>query len=252
MGRLLDEPGAGIVFSRPIWVSPDGVAIPTSPNLSLCDELENFRSRANVFPSTCVAHRRDLMEDVRWWPEDVERGGDWILWRRIADHMRGGIKNLPVPTSLHFSANWRRSRYAEFGAMRHGLAVADAAKWWPAVLQMTIPAGSTEQEIYARTLANGGLKWCSEMRAACETVIARFAWDLICKTAPRRDQLRNERDQVLLELRQAELKIAELTTQTEALKISLDQHIAKEKEGPIGKLLDRIARSRFRQSKPQD
>lgn len=102
LGRLIEE-GADWAYSRPIFVSTDGVVLPYCTNLTIDDERAFFLDQANTVPATCIVHRRDCLDRFGYWPEDVRKAGDWQLWRKI---IGGGAKvaYLPAPTTLHFRA----------------------------------------------------------------------------------------------------------------------------------------------------
>ena len=68
---MLEETGEDWGYSRPLWVGRDGLVKPFAVDLTQHDQLEYFLSKANTIPSSCVAHRRDALERVGYWPEDI-------------------------------------------------------------------------------------------------------------------------------------------------------------------------------------
>jgi Glycosyl transferase family 2 len=176
--QALDATGANWVYSRPLWVSSDGVIVPFCTNLENADELQFFLDVANTIPASCVVHRRDCLERCGYWPEDVPSAADWHLWKNIL--REGGATSLryvPDPTTLHFSATWKQSRYSSSGEVRTLLEVADESDWWPPALAYQIPDGVAEQRVMAEAMAAGGASWCRELRAAIRVVVDRLAWD---------------------------------------------------------------------------
>src|SRR4051794_20975014 len=58
-------------YSRPLWVTTDGIIVPYGTNLTIPDELRHFLEVRNTIPSNCVVHRRDCLERFGYWPEDT-------------------------------------------------------------------------------------------------------------------------------------------------------------------------------------
>ena len=181
----LEATGREWIYSRPLWVSTDGAIIPFATNLTLADELEHFLTVANTIPAACVAFRRSCLERNGYWPEDVPSAADWRQWIAIIEG--GGRRNhayLATPTCLHFSANWRQSRYAGVEVMRTWLDIADGSAWWPEALRYPIPPGIPEQHVIAAAMRAGGTVWVDELRAAIDLVLNRVAWDDVRSTRP--------------------------------------------------------------------
>jgi hypothetical protein len=175
MGALLDGAGAAWGYSRPAWVSTDGVIVPFGVNLGFPDEMRAFRERGNTIPAACVVHTRQALEAAGFWPEDVPSAADWVLWQRMLAASGGRAVHLPVPTALHFSADWKKSRHSGSEDVRRLVAIADSAAWWPAILRHP-PAGGPEQAALWAALESGGAAWVEEMRGALDAVLARIGW----------------------------------------------------------------------------
>jgi hypothetical protein len=108
----------------------------------------------------------------------VPSAADWRHWCAIIEG--GGRRNftyLPTPTCLHFSANWKKSRYSAVEEVRTWLEVADSSAWWPPALRYSIPPGTTEQQVIADAMRAGGSTWREDVRAASALVIDRLSWD---------------------------------------------------------------------------
>lgn len=194
--RLIDRleaTGAEWVYSRPLWVSTDGVIVPYATNLLLADELEHFLKVANTIPAACVMYRRTCLERYGGWPEDVPRAADWRHWMAIIEG--GGRANFAyerTPTCLHFSARWKQSRHSGVEEVRTWLDIADASPWWPAILRHSVTPGVPEQQVVAAAMRAGGARWVDELRGAIGTVLDRAAWDAIRILRPELAALRDQ------------------------------------------------------------
>lgn len=183
MGALLDGQGAAWGYSRPAWVSTDGVIVPFGTNLAFADEMQAFHERGNTIPAACVVHTRAALEAAGFWPEDVPSAADWVLWRRMIVAAGGRIAHLPEPTNLHFSAAWKKSRHAASEDVRRLVAIADSAPWWPSILRHP-PSGGPEQASLWATMEAGGPAWVEALRAALAAVLARLGWASIHPPGP--------------------------------------------------------------------
>jgi glycosyltransferase involved in cell wall biosynthesis len=203
----LERTGRDWVYSRPLWVSTDGIIVPFATNLRLADELHDFLTIGNTIPASCVVYRRHCLDRDGLWPEDVAQAADWRHWIAIIEGGgRERIAYVETPTCLHFSASWRRSRHASFDAVRTWLEIADGAPWWPANLRYDITPGTPEQLTIAAAMRAGGSGWIEELRASIDTVLDRAAWDDIRHVRPRLQAL--ERDLAALDARAATLEAA--------------------------------------------
>src|SRR4051794_32663065 len=60
---LFDDDAADIAYSRPLWVSNAGLALPAAQNLDDAEALAAFMAKmSNSVPSTCWVCRRDALE----------------------------------------------------------------------------------------------------------------------------------------------------------------------------------------------
>jgi hypothetical protein len=167
-----------------------------------------------------VVYRRSCLERYGYWPENVPSAADWRHWIAIIEGGgRRSLAYLPIPTCLHFSADWKKSRHSAVEEVRIWLEVADSVDWWPPVLRWRIPPGIPEQKIISEAMQAGGVKWVDEVRAAVETVIDRLAWDDIRVVRPRAAALQTELGEVRRQLDAAE-------REREALRHSLSQTLA--------------------------
>ncbi|MEJ0016038.1 MAG: glycosyltransferase family A protein [Acetobacteraceae bacterium] len=179
MGDLVERSGAAWAYSRPLWVSLEGLIVPVCTDLAIPDDLRMFMEVGNTIPAACVVHTRAALERAGFWPENVPSGGDWVLWRQMIRDSGGNIAHTRQPTSLHFVADWRRTRVNEIGALRVLTDLAAQSPWWPDVLRHP-PAGEPEQAAVWRAMRAGGLPWVRQLRAAIDTVVDRIAWMTVC------------------------------------------------------------------------
>src|SRR6185312_4767441 len=209
MGDLLERDGAAWGYSRPVWVSTDGIIVPFCTNLTLGDELRQFLEQRNTIPAACVVHTRSVLEQAGFWPENMPAAADWVLWRRMIACGGGRAAYLREPTNLHFSADWKRSRFAGIEEMRTLLDIADKAGWWPPILRYT-PAAEPEQAALWRAMQAGGGAWIAAMRAAVDTVIERVAWNAVCEIQPNLQDALAARTRLQAEVDAAQAEIVSL------------------------------------------
>ena len=183
LSEAIEADGAGWAYSRPVFVSTDGVVLPFGTNLLLDDELADFHGTGNTIPASCVVHRREWLERAGGWPEDVSQAGDWVFWTRI---IKAGAKIafVPVPSALHFRAIWRQGRISNARFESGVLAIAEEAAWWPPSMRVPIPEGEREQAVFFRQMTAGGGDWVSAFRADVRLAIDRIAWDDVRLTRP--------------------------------------------------------------------
>jgi hypothetical protein len=184
-GEVMNS-GKDWAYSRPLWVTTDGIIVPCGTNLTIPTELDFFLEGRNTIPSNCVVHRRNCFTRFGYWPEDTPRTGDWQLWRKI---IRGcgseRIGFLPKPTTLHFSALWKESRHSGVPEVLTWLNIIDRRGWWPPVLRHSVTGPRQEQRVLSEALDNGGATFVSELRDATATVIGHQGWDSILNLVPR-------------------------------------------------------------------
>lgn len=171
------DPEVDIAYSRPLWVTTDGIIVPTAHNLHNLEDRIDFK-RDNFVPAACVVHRHTCLVAAGYWPEDVPNAADWHLWRRI---MRPDASNLayePVPTTLHFVAIWKKDRASLMAEVAQMLPLADTASWWPGALKVDVSGGPTEQAVFARAMAEDP-SFIPRVRAGAVLVLDRLARSLM-------------------------------------------------------------------------
>ncbi len=107
-GELFDADAAEIVNSMSCLVREDGKLEPFGAHWRAPTYRDRFLSVENRTPSSAVSHRARAALAAGGWPTDLERAGDWDLWRRM---VRAGTHSEMVisPTVLFFSA-WGREQ----------------------------------------------------------------------------------------------------------------------------------------------
>jgi hypothetical protein len=209
--------GMDWAYTRPLWVTTDGIVVPYGTNLKNPDELTQFLSVGNTIPTSCVAHRRDCFDRFGYWPEDIASAADWHLWHKI---VRGcGSKRIayvPVPTTLHFSAAWKNSRHSGVDEVHTWLSVADGATWWPAALRYPIPGLAQEQRVLFEALESGGSEFVTAIRQAAVAVMDRLGWDSIRHALPRIADLEMQLSEARIALEAARTDAANLQAERDA------------------------------------
>ena len=165
---------------------------PLVPIYRIPDELTQFLEGTNTIPSNCVVHRRDCLDRFGYWPEDIPYVADWRMWQKI---IRGGserIAYLPIPTTLHFSAEWKKSRHSGMPEVLTWLDIMASIKWWPSVLCHLIPGPGQEQHVLFEVLQRGGEKFVAALREATTAVLDRQGWDSVRRLVPRLAELESQ------------------------------------------------------------
>jgi GT2 family glycosyltransferase len=211
-------------YSRPLWVTTDGIVVPSGTNLTMPDELDHFLAVRNTIPSSCVMHRRDCLERFGYWPEDSPRVADWLLWRAM---IQGAgprrIAYLPTATALHFSAVWKESRHAAVPEVATWLAIIEQRGWWPPALRRSVPAPQQEQRVWFEALQDGGAAFVAELRAAIDMVMDRQGWNDILHTLPRVGELETAQAHRDAAMEVMSARVMSLDAQAANLEVSLQQ-----------------------------
>jgi hypothetical protein len=200
--RALDDDAIEWVYSRPLWVSRDGVIIPVCTNLTNDDELHHMKTVELFIPTSCIAYRRACHDRYGMWPEHLASQGDRDLWIRILKP--GPDRNhafLPTPTAFHFLANWRLVESLEnWPATGNFLRLARTCAWWPPCLKVRTSPDVSQQATIFEAIERGGETWIGELRWAVDRVIDRTALDHVLKGLPQlvqeRDAIAGERDAI--------------------------------------------------------
>ncbi|MFL5898740.1 MAG: glycosyltransferase family 2 protein [Solirubrobacterales bacterium] len=108
VGELFDADAADIVNAMSCRVGEDGTIVPFGAHWRAPTYRERFLETENRTPSSAVSHRVDAALAAGGWPTDLDRAGDWDLWKRM---VRAGARSEMVltPTVLFFNA-WERQQ----------------------------------------------------------------------------------------------------------------------------------------------
>jgi glycosyltransferase involved in cell wall biosynthesis len=110
-GELFDADAATIVNSMACLVREDGTLVPFGVHWRAPTYRARFLGFENRTPSSAVSHQAPAALAAGGWPTDLERAGDWDLWRRMVN--AGAHSEMVLtPTVLFFNAwgreqNWR-------------------------------------------------------------------------------------------------------------------------------------------------
>ena len=102
-GELFDADAAEIVNSMSCLVREDGTLEPFGVHWRAPTYRDRFLGVENRTPSSAVSHRARPALAAGGWPTDLERAGDWDLWRRMVG-AGAHSEMVSAPTVLFFSA----------------------------------------------------------------------------------------------------------------------------------------------------
>jgi hypothetical protein len=214
---LIDElmqPEIVWAYTRPLWVTTDGIVVPFGTNLLIPSELGYFLETGNTIPSCCVVHRRRCFDRSGYWPENIAQAADYELWKKIIrDHGADRIGYLPSPTTLHFSASWKNSRFAGTIEVLTWLRAADRFEWWPPAFRYSVADGEKEQSVLFDAMERGGGEFVRALRDATIAVMDRQAWDAVRRLIPELETQQQRLAENQRQLEQFKHRIAELESQ---------------------------------------
>jgi len=194
LAATLERSGAEWAYSRPLWITADGIVVPFSSNLRNIDELEFFLSEHNHIPASCVMYRRRCLDKYGYWPEDVASAADWRYWKRIIEGgNRTNLDCCPTPTALHFHASWKTIEKGQLGQVTAARDLALRSSWWPAGLKVPIAPGVAEQTVFFPIIADQART--DGLRRDVTAVIDRLAW-LHLNTLSQTDALQKQLDAI--------------------------------------------------------
>lgn len=175
LAACIEKSAAEIVYSRPLWVIPEGLIAPISFNLDNPDTLDGFLSRRlTSIPAACVVHRRDCLDRYGYWDETLPACGDWDMWARIIEGGgRGKFAYIPEPTCLHFRASWRRETDVGQPQLHIWKALHAVEGFMPAALKIDVPPGTTEQGACWTAMSANPAQWSRDLRTAVSAALDR-------------------------------------------------------------------------------
>ena len=134
-------------------------------------ELWHAKHLAYVAPAGLV-HRRACLERYGYWSEELLRAADYELWMRMM--RREPAPNFvywPIPTSLHFVADWRRQPEWLYRRVWRRLRVRERASL-PA-LQLALAGAASEQAAAWQAMQAAPDEWTDAVRRAIQVDINR-------------------------------------------------------------------------------
>ena len=172
--ELFRDETVEFVYSQPLDVSMAGDITPIVFNLHDRGTAALWRANQQGYVSLSnVIHRQACFGRYGGWNEKLPRRGDRELWLKLIDGgRRQNFVYLPVPTSLHFVANWRRASTETW-----------RRKLWRRVriwegsalpeLKVVLRAGQTEQEAAWRAMSQAPEAWARTVRRAAQVDVDR-------------------------------------------------------------------------------
>lgn len=178
LAATLEKSRAEWVYGRPLWLNDEGLIVPFASNLFNSDELEFFLTEANHIPSTCVMHRRSCLDKYGYWPEDLPSAADWQYWIRIIEGgSRANFDCCPIPSTLHFNADWRKRPEQRAPQPRAALELFRKTGWWPATLKLPIKPRVPDQKVFYELMQGDG--FVDHLRSDVTRAIDRLAWHML-------------------------------------------------------------------------
>ena len=135
----------------------------------------------------------------------MPRAGDWHYWRRIIEGgHRAKYAFSPVPTTLHFHADWKTTLDTHSPEVTAAREIAATSSWWPASMRPTMSPGVPEQAVFDALIRRPG--YIERLRHDVTLVVDRLAWMRLTDTPVTVSQL--QRALVTAEAREREASAA--------------------------------------------
>jgi glycosyltransferase involved in cell wall biosynthesis/chaperonin cofactor prefoldin len=176
LGRLFRTGHAEWGYSRPLWVADDGMVVPSAIDLRKPSHLNLFMTGFNAIPAQCVMYRRTCHERYGYWPEETIEAGDWQLWKSFLGPSAGAnLVYEPVPTALHFRANWRTGETWAPPPLPAWLEIGQGEEW-PDALRRDVPPGELVQAVFSEELETAADTFVTALRNAISGTLENVAW----------------------------------------------------------------------------
>ena len=241
LGEVLKEPDIDLVYSRPTWVTPEGMVFPLPFNLEEEQCLSEFLDiKVNFIPASNVVHKRECFSGVGYWNESLQRYGDWDMWARIIKSKpHRNFRYIPETTNLHFRAIWKTEESEGPKVMKDWRNLFAKLKNIPPEVNTPFPSGILEQKFFLSNLKSLDHNYITRLRSAISALIdLKAAHDTIELAKLRseakvnseiRDEcilLKTENHSLLIRLKEIEGSLANL--------VILQLRMVLEKLAPIG------------------
>jgi glycosyltransferase involved in cell wall biosynthesis len=226
--ELRSEPRPRLVYSRPIWIHPDGTLVPSVCNTDIPAIQEELLDDHTEIPSICVMISAEDLKTVGYWDSMVqqkkeERSPDCNLWKRIlALDKSPSIRFISTPTTLHFSSRWRSD-----GAETHPESADLNAFYklikkegWHESLSFS-GKGSIHQQVWR---ASRNEEWIVQLRRQVVMLIdsrARIVTPLVDAYKSLKKEAKQTAEQTREELKKLQNEIASLKRQNKSLQAEL-------------------------------
>ncbi|MEM7143550.1 MAG: glycosyltransferase family A protein [Verrucomicrobiota bacterium] len=211
--RLLncfENPDVHFAYSRPLWILPKGEIVPGTSNLHEPSARRLFlEQRINTIPAGNAMYRDESTPKKFHWNPKLTQQGDWDLWIRILNESPGtpetALAYLPVPTCLHFTADWRTLENAGPPENADWLKLHEQKSLLPPELHLPVPENELEQESFWDAITQDDpAAWTANLRLAVAKAIDVYAtfggqdqrplYERLEKAEHRADRLRGELD----------------------------------------------------------
>lgn len=230
--EFVDE-SIDIAYSRPVWVTPEGMLFPTIFNLEDPECLAKFLSlETNQIPAGNFAHRRKCFASVGYWNDSLTNRGDQEMWVRIIKSKdKPNFRFVPSVTNLHFRAIWKTDGNEGPKDLKLWRELFQVFKHLPAETTVLIPEGSLEQEVIIRKIETDIQQYPSKLRRDLAVLLDMRAWYQTEQAIRQKSELR--------ELEKLRSKVSEHVKVKEELKEMVEKY--RKKESDIAFLKSKLA-----------
>lgn len=173
---LFDDKRIEIAYSQPLWVIPKGMLAPGYFNIEEPSTLAFYMERGSRIPAACFMHRKDCLEKYGYWNDQLSKGADYDMWKRIIKG--GGYDNfayLDHPTCLHFKAGWHNKSYDRSHHIPSWVRLFKSGQM-PQTLRIPISDEVSEQEAVWRVISINPKEWNDAVRSSIRQVTDLLAY----------------------------------------------------------------------------
>lgn len=182
-----------LVYSRPLYVNPQGDMMPLAFNLGDARTMKEFMKVGSPIPSSNVAHRRSCFDEVGYLNDKLLNSADWDLWRRMVKRWPDGWAFITDPTCLHFLAIWRKEMKNWLHVMLKEAAIKN--DFYPKELQQKVGKGQLEQEVFWQQIKKNPKGWSKMVRQASADLLDGSTFYLLAQYANPNQELTELREE---------------------------------------------------------